>query len=312
MTAMASFLSGAEDHHMSTLNVLEGVHQGVSLPLDMAACSIGAGQQSDLVLGDAGVAELHVTLRLSARHVAVEALGGDVSVISGGRETRVGKGSGYRARLPFELVVGQARLRLDAPAGEGEAPAPVWNGTLQWMTAIVFMFICAGALAVLRDDASPVSAGMAVEMAPDEQKTVRPSLDNLRAELEQDAQAAGLDGLNITAQNGQLRARGSLTAEQQKQWLELQREFDGQHGRHTPLHSDVSLREPGAQPKVRFQAVWFGDNPYVINASGARLYPGAALESGWTLDRIEADQVVLTRGDERFAFTLSRPETDES
>lgn len=296
---------------MSTLNVLEGVHQGVSLPLDMAACSIGAGQQADLVLGDAGVAELHVTLRLSARQVAVEALGGDVRVIIEGRETQVSKGSGYRARLPFELVVGQARLRLDAPAGEGEAPAPVWNGTLQWMTAIVFMFICAGALAVLREDAAPVSAGMAVEMSPAEPKTARPSLDALRARLERDTQAAGLEGLSITALDGQLRARGSLTAEQQQRWSELQRSFDGQHGRYTPLHSDVSLREPGEQPRVRFQAVWFGDNPYVINAGGARLYPGAALEDGWTLERVEADQVVLARGDERFAFTLSRPDLDE-
>ncbi|TLX58646.1 hypothetical protein DN826_05030 [Stutzerimonas nosocomialis] len=311
MTAMASFPTGAEHHHMSTLTVLEGVHQGVSLPLDMAACSIGAGQQSDLVLGDPGVAERHVTLRLSARHVAVEALGGDVRVFGQGRETRVAQGSGYRARLPFELLVGQARLRLDAPASGGATVAPASGGTLQWMMAVVFMFICAGALAVLRDDASPVSAGIAMAPVAAEAKTLRPSLDALRAELERDARAAGLEGLRIGVQNGQLRVRGSLTAEQQSRWADVQRAFDGRHGRYAPLHSEVALREPGAQPRVRFQAVWFGDNPYVINAAGARLYPGAALEHGWTLLRIDAEQVVLARGEERFAFTLGAPASDE-
>ncbi|WP_459705247.1 SctD/MshK family protein [Stutzerimonas marianensis] len=313
MTAMASFPSGAEHHHTSMLTVLEGVHQGVSLPLDMAACSIGAGQQSDLVLGDPGVAELHVTLRLAARHVSVEALGGDVSVITAnGRRVSVAQGSGYRARLPLQLMVGQARLALAAPGREGEVAAPpVWNGTLQWMMAILFMFICAGALAVLREEAAPVQAGLAREADAIRPVVDRPAPDAIRAELERDVQAAGLEGVSVTLQGGHLVARGSVAPEQQAQWAELQRAFDGRHGRHVPLHSEVSLREPFKQPRVRLQAVWFGANPYVIDAAGEHLYPGAALEDGWILQAIEADRLVLARGEERFAFTLDGPGTDE-
>lgn len=312
MTAMASIPSGIDHHHTPTLNVLEGVHQGVSLPLDMATCSIGAGQQSDLVLGDAGVAELHVTLRLTARHVSVEALGGDVRVTTAkGRSVAVEQGSGYRAQLPLELSIGEARLKLEAPARANEAAStPAWNSTLQWVMAILFMTLGAGALAVLREDAAPLQAHLAVESAPTTPAAQRPSLEQVRDELERDARAAGLDALDIRPQGGQLRVQGSLTAEQHQRWAALQRAFDVRHGRHVPLHSDISLREPFKRPEVRFQAVWFGDNPYVIDATGGHLYPGAALEGGWTLQSIDADRVVLGRGDERFAFTLNT-EADE-
>jgi len=42
----------------------------------------------------------------------------------------------------------------------------------------------------------------------------------------------------------------------------------------------------------------------VINDTGKRLYPGAALADDWTLDSIENNQVILARGEERFTFTL--------
>ncbi len=70
------------------------------------------------------------------------------------------------------------------------------------------------------------------------------------------------------------------------------------------LNPRVAVRADAARPRVRFQAVWFGANPYVINDSGKRLYPGAALADNWVLERIENNQVILARGEERFTFTL--------
>jgi hypothetical protein len=55
---------------------------------------------------------------------------------------------------------------------------------------------------------------------------------------------------------------------------------------------------------VHFQAVWLGPQPYVINERGRRLYPGAGLDDGWVLQRIENDRVVLVRDGRQFELTL--------
>ena len=86
--------------------------------------------------------------------------------------------------------------------------------------------------------------------------------------------------------------------------MSVQQAYDARFAQQVVLHPNVVARAEIAKPRVRFQAVWFGEKPYVINESGKRLYPGAALADDWTLERIERDQVILARGEERFTFTL--------
>ncbi|KIP87902.1 MULTISPECIES: FHA domain-containing protein [Pseudomonas] len=308
MTAIASSSVLPNSGDLPRLDVTAGIHRGVSLSLDEAVYSIGSGAAANLMLRDAGVAERHLTLRFSARHVGVEATGGDVRVIRGGRETMIARGHGYRGRLPVDIRVGDATLRLAMPQ-RGTAANPVWYGKAQWAIAALFMFICAGALAMLRD--SPMYAAEPESLQrltiAEEQPAQVPraaSLQLARADLASQAKAAGLNNLKLDASAGQLRVSGTVEPGQEQDWLALQQYFDGRYGRQYVLRGDVSVRENAARPRVNFQAVWFGDNPYVINASGARLYPGAPLEGGWKLERIEDGQVVLALGDERFALTL--------
>lgn len=310
MTAIASSSALPNSGDLPRLEVTAGVHRGVSLTLDEAVYRIGSGAAANLMLRDAGVAERHLTLRLGVRHIDVEATGDDVRVIRGGRETLIARGHGYRGRLPVELRIGTATLRLARPQTGGPAANPVWYGKAQWAIAALFMFLCAGALAVLRDtpiySAAPESL-QRLSIAEEEQPAEAPraaSLQLARADLASQAKAAGLNNLKLDASAGQLRVSGTLEPGQEQDWLALQQYFDGRYGRQYVLRGDVSVRESAARPRVNFQAVWFGDNPYVINASGARLYPGAPLEGGWKLERIEEGQVVLVLGDERFALTL--------
>jgi len=309
MTAIASSSASLNSGDLPRLEVTAGIHRGVSLPLDEAVYCIGSGAAANLMLRDAGVAERHLTLRLSARHVGVEATGGDVRVIRNGRETAIARGHGYRGRLPVDIRIGTATLRLAMPQADGPAANPVWYGKTQWAIAALFMFICAGALAVLRDgpmhSAEPESL-QRLTLA-EEQPAEAPSATSLqmaRADLASQARASGLNGLKLDASAGQVRVSGTLQPGQEQDWLTLQQYFDGRYGRQYVLRGDVSVRESAPRPRVNFQAVWFGDNPYVINASGARLYPGAPLEGGWKLERIEDGQVVLALGEERFALTL--------
>ena len=307
MTATVSSSALPDSADLPRLDVIAGLHRGVSLALDESVYSIGSGAGAGLMLRDAGVALQHLTLRFSARHVGIEAIGGDVRVIRAGRETTVAHGHGYRGRLPVDIRIGEATLRLELPQRGGLAGNPVWYGKAQWAIALLFMFLCAGALAVLRDGPAQVPESLQRLTIAEDQLKPAPkaaSLQLARADLAGQAKTAGLKNLTFEVDAGQLRASGTLEPGQQQGWLALQQYFDGRYGRQYVLRGDVHVRESAARPRVNFQAVWFGENPYVINASGARLYPGAPLEGGWKLERIEDDQVILALGDERFALTL--------
>ena len=278
-----------------TLTVTGGLHQGSSLVLDQPVYTIGADLAADLVLSDPGIAGLHLRLRFEGGQVAVEALGGDV-LIAG--NVRIPHGSGHRARLPLQLRIGTAGVSLALPGG-AEKPSDAPRKLTPWIVAFVLLFICAGALAV-RSEAPLLPATTAAEVAP----MKKASREHAKAWLEQQLQAAHLDTVKVSNSNGQLSATGTFEQSQKPQWLALQQAFDQRYGQQIVLNPRVAVRADAAAPRVRFQAVWFGPRPYVINDSGKRLYPGAALADNWVLERIENNQVILARGAERFTFTL--------
>ena len=278
-----------------TLTVTGGLHQGSSLVLDQPVYTIGADLAADLVLSDPGIAGLHLRLRFEGGQVAVEALGGDV-LIAG--NVRIPHGSGHRARLPLQLRIGTAGVSLALPGG-AEKPSDAPRKLTPWIVAFVLLFICAGALAV-RSEAPLLPATAVAEVAP----VKKASREHAKAWLEQQLQAAHLDTVKVSDSNGQLSATGTFEQSQKPQWLALQQAFDQRYGQQIVLNPRVAVRADAAAPRVRFQAVWFGPRPYVINDSGKRLYPGAALADNWVLERIENNQVILARGAERFTFTL--------
>ncbi len=278
-----------------TLTVTSGLHQGSSLVLDQPVYTLGADLAADLVLSDPGIAGLHLRLRFEGGQVAVEALGGDVVL---GKNVRIPYGSGHRARLPLQLRIGAAGVSLASPEGV-EKPSDATRTFTPWIVALVLLFLCAGALAVRND--TPLTQAAVAAQVPALKK---PSREHAKTWLEQQLQAAHLDAIKVTDANGQLSAVGSFEQSQKPQWLALQQAFDERYGQQIVLNPRVSVRADAARPRVRFQAVWFGTNPYVINDSGKRLYPGAALADNWVLERIENNQVILARGEERFTFTL--------
>lgn len=282
-----------------TLIVTHGLHQGSSLMLDQPVYTLGAALAADLLLSDPGIADLHLRLRFDAGFVAVEALGGDV-VITGtpAGEIQVPQGSGHRTRLPLQLRIGTAGVSLAVPGAVEKAPA-ARHRYLPWAVAGALLFVGTCALAV-RNDPAPAQAVAAVAVSP----SPKPSRAQAKAWLEQQLLAARLEGVKVNDVDGQLNAVGTFESAQKEQWVALQQAFDQRYGQQIVLNPRVAVRAEAARPRVRFQAVWFGTHPYVINDSGKRLYPGAALADNWVLERIENNQVVLARGDEHFTFTL--------
>ncbi|MGR3889468.1 SctD/MshK family protein [Pseudomonas sp. 1152_12] len=294
MTALIS-LGPAAGIGAPTLIVTGGLHQGSSLVLDRPVYTLGSDLTADLVLSDPGVAGLHLRLRFEGGQVAVEALGGEVLL---GGNVRIPQGSGHRARLPLQLRMGAAGVSLTSP-DEVEKTSDATRRFTPWIVATVLLFLCAGALAV-RNDVPVTQAAVAADVTA----LKPPSRDQAQSWLEQQLLAAHLDAVKVTNSNGQLSAVGSFEQSQKPQWLALQQAFDQRYGQQIVLTPRVAVRADAARPRVRFQAVWFGTHPYVINDSGKRLYPGAALADNWVLERIENNQVILARGEERFTFTL--------
>jgi hypothetical protein len=286
------------------LSITHGLHQGVCLALDKTAYIIGSGATADLLLSDNGIAERHMALRFADGQVAVEALGGEVTVIARhAREIRIPVGSGYRSRLPLDIRLGAASLTLSDAAGQPMAQPGATRGVNpRWLIAGVLMFLCLGAFAFRAQPVTPLP--LADSQPPAVAAMHAPSTAEARAWLEAQLAAAGLSQIKVSDRDGQLYLKGSYDPANKRQWMNVQQAFDGHFGQQRILHTDVVARAEVARPRVRFQAVWFGPNPYVVNENGKRLYPGAALADDWTLERIENDEVILARGEERFTFTL--------
>ncbi|RMS78912.1 SctD/MshK family protein [Pseudomonas savastanoi] len=312
MTALIS-LSGTPDASVqesgvARLEILHGLHQGVSLLLDNSVYVIGSAAPADLVLGDADVAEQHVRLRFSVEHVAIEALGGDVTVFDSlGQRRVVNVGQGQRISLPVELLVGQSRLCLRSTRSARAIPAVSRRLVLlKWpaLAALLLLVTCATAFA-FRAPAESARHSIA-DSVPGSSTPVKsaPTLTQARSWLEGALQDVRLTQLRVEEQGGQLSVEGAFPAAQKSSWLQIQQAFDTRFGQHIVLTPNVQASTALAAPRVRFQAVWFGRNPYVIDEHGKRVYPGALLPDNWRLESIEGNQVRLVRGDERFAFTL--------
>lgn len=318
MTALISLASmpgsTASGNSTPVLQITQGLHQGVCLPLDRSVYIIGSGADADLLLSDAGIAERHLVLRFDNGQVAVEAVGGDVLAYgSHGRETLIPAGKGHRARLPLDIRIGEARLTLslsgvtDTPHTASARRIPAgWQRKPQWVIALLLMFLCVGAFAFRSEPVSPLAlAGADKEPLPTSQpRRSAATVGDARVWLDQQLAAAGLKQVKVSEVQGQLSVQGTYDPAQKSQWRSVQQAFDSRFGQQIVLHPNVIARAEIAKPRVRFQAVWFGANPYVINDSGKRLYPGAALADDWTLESIENNQVILARGEERFTFTL--------
>ena len=289
-----------------TLEVLGGRHQGVNLALTEGCYLIGSDDADQLVLGDPGVVAGHLRLRLDRHRVCIEAQGEQVLLEQRGRSRLIARGTGYRADLPVVVQLGEARLGVRAAPGTVPA-APVWYGRPQGLLALAFMGLCAGAVAMLQpvDGASSATLpGPALSVPPPSEPTLEQALQDLRHR----AESAGLEEVSVTAHAQGLRIAGSIAPTQRDAWQALQRHFDARYGRRFVLHGAVQVRAPTPRPALNVQAAWFGPNPYIIDTTGERLYPGAVLEGGWRIERIADDRIQLAHERERFELTLAAPE----
>ncbi len=289
-TVTSSPSHGRQDE--AALLILTGPHAQVAVPLRQGPNTVGADPGSDVVLADALMAPSHFTLRRADAAIRLLATGGPVSL--GG--TTVGLGESAPCRDGMTFQAGDTAFQLTgvspAAAARRRASRPAVFATAAALAVIVLVFLALSAGA--RQGAAPPLASATAAAA-------RPAVaaDALHA-LQERLAAANLGVVALTAlADGSVEARGEIMPQQMPAWHEQQHWFDGAFGGRAVLVNQVTAS--AAAPPLAIQAVWPGPHPYVIDGAGQKLFTGAALRSGWTVERIEADCVLIRRGGQTLA-----------
>lgn len=290
--------------------ICAGVHAGASLSIDQPHWQVGSGDDCDVILSDAAVAPRHFGIRMGKHSaVTIEATGGAIMV----NDVPVPHGSGYDGRLPVRIHVGDAiiALEIDTPVGSLAARRARFTGWFNRHAAVAggsVVVLCLVLYPFFGMSEADASAPATVAAQPQEPvrtaEAAATQSESPEQALHARLQNAGLGDLKIDAQGSYLQVSGEVDVRGMEQWRGVQRWFDETYGRTHLLHGAVRLREVLSPPRVRFQAIWTGDNPYVVGERGQRLYPGAAVAGGWVLKGIEPEGVILARDGQEFSLTL--------
>lgn len=290
------------------LEVLSGIHSGVRTSIDGSALAIGSATGCDVVLADKSIAPEHLRLRFYGRLVAIDAVGGTVTIEG---RTALDQGFGCRVTLPVTLGVGETRLRIGRENGPARA-LPKWAPYAAGLLALVtlpLLAMQAGFSELMPRQAmahgeQASALAMAANIKPAEPVTPALSNEGVTTSLRQELEKADLGMLKLNTDGRRIEVSGEIPAQRMADWGKVQRNFDRTHGGRYVLTSMVTAAAIANAPSFTFQAVWFGKNPYVIDARGERRYPGAALQDGWMLKAIEPGAIRVVRGNEEFKLTL--------
>ena len=108
--------------------------------------------------------------------------------------------------------------------------------------------------------------------------------------------------LTIAETNGRLVVSGSISQQQNEVWTGIRSWFDQTYGEHFLLVSDVVEGDVEQAPRIPLRAIWYGQQPYIITAEGARYHEGAFVSDGWTIAEIGETQLLLTKGGAKVAL----------
>jgi hypothetical protein len=317
------------------LAVVSGIHHGVVITLACADYAVGSAPNADIVLRDPGVAAEHARLRVERGLVCVEATGGNVAV----GQTFVEKGHGCRVREPVDITLGEARLRLspiDSADGVlglelrkflagrshalGEAPSGVELRKFladrpRALVGAVTCLILAVSIVVARGFASSARAPTAegstrvaftdraeIPQSTTNEQAATTTMDHAMRDLTDHLARANIHMLHISTVDDRLVVTGKLNRQEAVAWAAVQQWFDQTYGDFV-LTANVTVGDGQDTPSFQLQAVWYGDQPYVIGSDGERYYQGSVLDNGWVIREVDEDRLLLNKGSETLVVT---------
>jgi hypothetical protein len=298
--------------------VVGGLHGGVRLMLESGEYGIGSTPQADIILRDSGVMPGHAILGVQRGRVRLEAIGGDVGA---GRQV-ISQGHGCLLRLPFELSLGDASMRLSRieTSLTGRSRFAIAGLAACLSVAIVFT------IGVLREEVRAGPHRIAANLLPSFETRAGistpghedgsadanisnapthpiPLITQAAHEVADRINAANLQTLRVNAVEGRLAVSGALSPQDVPAWSAIQQWFDQAYRGRLVLTNNIGFGEGRAMPMLQLRAVWFGERPYIITAEGAHFNQGAILDNGWVIQDIGQDRIVLSKKAETVALT---------
>jgi hypothetical protein len=283
--------------------VVGGLHDGVRVMLESGTYRIGSTAEADIVLRDPGVMPGHAVLGVERGNIRLEATGDDVGV---GTRT-VMKGHGCRLRLPLELSIGEASLRLSLVETRSAGRSRLAIAGIAVVSVCAVALIALGFLreegvagvgptpapAPTRVASSDPAAGLPTSERDEREQIADPTmLERIRQELTAHIKDAKVRNLRVTIADGGLAVGGILGTRDRTSWSDVQYWFDQTYQGRVALTTNFTESKP---PNLQLRAVWFGERPYVITAQGQHFNQGAILDDGWTIQEIGQDHLVLAK-----------------
>ncbi|MBQ0820126.1 MULTISPECIES: SctD/MshK family protein [Microvirga] len=277
--------------------VLSGLYCGLTGTLAPGTNVIGSGLDADIVFVEQGLAPNHLRITLRANSIEVEALGAGCNV-----ESRGSIAAGEFSLVPLPAITDLGAMSIlwsaqgAAPAGSRVAsrvaipvPALVLLGSIGIgvVSAVLSYYGSARASSANSTNAKPESK-LTYDQT-DDQTTLAAAKD-----LQQAIDKAGLLNIKIGSAKGVVTAEGTVTSASATRWQQVQRWFDQHTKGALTLVNRVITKEEKSPSAIAVEAVWRGPSPYVV-VKGEKYFIGALLDDGWTVDRIEDRQVLLSR-----------------
>ena len=292
------------------LRVVKGMHRGALTPI--AACDVvlvGADEDCDVILHDAGVARHHCILSNVDSKLVLRAI--DAPLTLDGRRLDPGKSVCVRPGACVEL--GSTALDVvsgrdsDVPYNERLIQPSAARGRLllrnmRWAAVAVLAVGVAVACGL-----NPVQIGLRghgpqMTRAPAEQlATGRPGADIAR-DVEEVLRLSGVASDAHYDGNGTVTVHGhmgdpkmlatAIRSRAMREIVGLKRvlavNLDDPHSTASPTQVDGT----------RIVSAISGDDPYVVTADGSRYYVGAELPQGGRLAGVDGDEVLIERNGE--------------
>jgi Inner membrane component of T3SS, cytoplasmic domain len=304
--------------HSLALRVVKGIHSGALIPLaSIDTLLIGASDDCDVILSDAGVAKHHCILCVRGDVMTVRAVDTNLMVEGKSQEPGIGVALPHGASVElggaeFEVAAHSCEAeaaegaRLDRRRPHGARMRDLFHRS-RWAIGLVLFAAVAFELQPMELNAGPYSARSEATTAVVKSVVAadtRKSDDTAARDVAEVLRLSGISGQTVYEGNGTVTVRGHLGDPTNVASIVQSRAMHEIAGLKQVRVLNLDQEEPAPAPaapvnatgdQTRIILAIGGNDPCVVTADGKRYYLGATLPQGGRLRGVQDGEVLLER-----------------
>ena len=292
------------------IDVLSGVHSGVSQRIESGEILIGSGADCDVILFADPLAERHLSIApksVLGSTVVIKALDGRVTLDNG---TTLEPGQWAEGRMPLDLSVEGTHVTVSRTINPHEFARPA----LAVATALALIVLGPNLVNTAFSSASWSSSDFRVVARNANPGVERPNdiITNASSISETEDAAIGLRtrirdaGLGhmidvVPGRDGTILVSGEIGPGNASEWRGILRWYDGVPGAPSLLNG---VRRGVAPEMPSIASAWLLGDKHITLSTGERLREGDRVKGGWTVKSIAEDGVILNRNGSDVTLTF--------